>query len=122
MTPFGKFCRELRLKHGIKLKDQAEKMGVSSAYVSALEYGRKGLPPGNYLEKMRQMFELNNTEDAQMLTAANHSISRFKFWSAKPSLYELHYEMMMKSGHLNDKQLETILNIFRSIKLDEGEK
>lgn len=122
MTPFGKFCREQRMKRGLKLKDQAEKLGISSAFISALEHGKKGLPPGDYLNKLERYWGLTEVEANQMLAASNHSIGKFKFWSARPALYELHYEMMMKSGHLTDKQIEDILIIFKSIELDKGEK
>lgn len=42
MTPFGKFMRHLRLDKGLMLKESAEKLGVTSAYLSALEHGKKG--------------------------------------------------------------------------------
>jgi len=44
MTPFGKRLRELRAARGLSLKAMAEALGVSSAYLSALEHGRRGRP------------------------------------------------------------------------------
>jgi len=47
MTPFGIKIREYRLEKGIFLKDMAEGLGVTSAYISALEHGYRGRPgPG----------------------------------------------------------------------------
>ncbi|HUK59959.1 MAG TPA: helix-turn-helix domain-containing protein [Stellaceae bacterium] len=44
MTPFGVRLRQLRGERGIALKDMAEALGVSAAYLSALEHGKRGRP------------------------------------------------------------------------------
>ncbi len=44
MTPFGVRLRELRAERGISLKEMAAALGVSAAYLSALEHGRRGRP------------------------------------------------------------------------------
>jgi transcriptional regulator with XRE-family HTH domain len=44
VTPFGIRLRQLRSERGIALKDMAEALGVSAAYLSALEHGRRGRP------------------------------------------------------------------------------
>ncbi|HXP30095.1 MAG TPA: helix-turn-helix domain-containing protein [Stellaceae bacterium] len=44
MTPFGVRLRQLRAERGISLKAMAEALGVSAAYLSALEHGRRGRP------------------------------------------------------------------------------
>ena len=44
MTPFGARLRALRAARGMTLKDLAAQLQVSSAYLSALEHGRRGAP------------------------------------------------------------------------------
>lgn len=44
MTPFGRRVRELREKRGITLAQMAEGLGVTPAYLSALEHGKRGRP------------------------------------------------------------------------------
>lgn len=44
MTPFGERLRQLRAERGWSLKQMAEALGVSAAYLSALEHGRRGRP------------------------------------------------------------------------------
>ncbi|HYL32683.1 MAG TPA: helix-turn-helix domain-containing protein [Stellaceae bacterium] len=44
MTPFGIKLRAIRAARGIRLKDMAANLGVSAAYLSALEHGRRGRP------------------------------------------------------------------------------
>lgn len=43
-TPFGERLRVLRAERGVTLKDLAESLGVSQAYLSALETGRRTRP------------------------------------------------------------------------------
>lgn len=44
LTPFGRKVRELRAARGLQLKHMAAHLGVSSAYLSALERGERGRP------------------------------------------------------------------------------
>lgn len=44
MTPFGERLRALRAGRGITLQAMAKALGVSAAYLSALEHGRRGRP------------------------------------------------------------------------------
>jgi len=44
MTPFGMRLRQLRAERRLSLKAMAAALGVSAAYLSALEHGRRGRP------------------------------------------------------------------------------
>ncbi|HEY8611104.1 MAG TPA: helix-turn-helix domain-containing protein [Roseomonas sp.] len=44
MTPFGARLRQWRAERGVTLREMAGAMQVSSAYLSALEHGRRGAP------------------------------------------------------------------------------
>ena len=44
MTPFGQRVRALREARGMTLAQMAEGLGVSPAYLSALEHGKRGRP------------------------------------------------------------------------------
>ena len=51
MTPFGARIRDLRRQRGVTLTQMAADLGVSGAYLSALEHGKRGKPgPGLVLE------------------------------------------------------------------------
>lgn len=52
MTPFGERLRELRAERGISQKEMAEAVGVSAAYLSALEHGHRGVPSWALLQAM----------------------------------------------------------------------
>ncbi len=44
MTPFGRRVRDLRAQRGVRLAQMAETLGVTPAYLSALEHGKRGRP------------------------------------------------------------------------------
>ena len=44
MTPFGVKLRQIRAERSMTLKQMAESLGVSPAYLSSLEHGRRGRP------------------------------------------------------------------------------
>ena len=44
MTPFGRRVRDHRDKRGMTLADMAGVLGVTPAYLSALEHGKRGRP------------------------------------------------------------------------------
>lgn len=43
LTPFGEAVRVARMRTGLTLKNMADAMGISSAYLSGIEYGEKRL-------------------------------------------------------------------------------
>jgi transcriptional regulator with XRE-family HTH domain len=54
LTEFGKLCRKLRIDRGELLKDMADKLGVTPAYLSAVEIGKRNVPndwPKKIMEK-----------------------------------------------------------------------
>lgn len=58
MTPFGEKMRALRAERSVSLKDMAESLRVSSAYLSALEHGKRGKPSWAFLQSVLNYFNL----------------------------------------------------------------
>lgn len=58
MTPFGQRLRELRRERGIAQKDMARALGVSPAYLSALEHGHRGRPNWAFVQKVIGYFNI----------------------------------------------------------------
>ena len=44
ITKFGEYARDLRIDRGENLKEMAKNLGVSSAFLSAVENGKKQVP------------------------------------------------------------------------------
>ena len=69
MTPFGEKLRDLRAERGISQKDMAKSIGVSAAYLSALEHGKRGQPTWDKLQRIIQYFNIiwDEAEELQRL-------------------------------------------------------
>ncbi|HYE49797.1 MAG TPA: helix-turn-helix domain-containing protein [Azospirillaceae bacterium] len=71
MTPFGQRVRELRERRGIQLKQMAAELEISSAYLSALEHGHKGLPSPMLVRQICTYFGIiwDEAEEMERLAA-----------------------------------------------------
>ncbi|MBN8899748.1 MAG: transcriptional regulator [Rhodospirillales bacterium 69-11] len=69
MTPFGARLRALRAARGITLKQLAAELQVSSAYLSALEHGKRGTPSAGLVHQVNEFFGLiwDDAEDLNRL-------------------------------------------------------
>lgn len=74
LTPFGENVRVLRMKYGLSLKMMAEAMGISSAYLSSIEFGEKRLAQ-KHIDSAITFFEDKVTEEQlnQVRDAAEQS-------------------------------------------------
>jgi transcriptional regulator with XRE-family HTH domain len=69
MTPLGAKLRALRQARGISLKEMAAALNVSSAYLSALEHGKRGQPTSFLLHRIIAFFNViwDEAEELQRL-------------------------------------------------------
>ena len=58
MTPFGQRMRKLRSDRKVTLKQMADAIGVSSAYLSALEHGKRGRPGWHLIQRIIAYFNI----------------------------------------------------------------
>ncbi|MBX4335797.1 helix-turn-helix domain-containing protein [Bartonella raoultii] len=58
VTPFGKTLRKLRIDYSERLLDMAKKLGVSVAFLSSVEIGKKSVPIGME-EKIIELYSLD---------------------------------------------------------------
>lgn len=62
VTTFGRFCRKLRIDKGEILFDMAEKLGVSTAFLSKVENGRRK-PPVEWEEKIIDLYSISGDSE-----------------------------------------------------------
>ena len=72
ITKFGEYTRDLRIDRGENLKEMAENLGVSSAFLSAVENGKKQVPKTWY-EKISSIYELALKEKEKLRNAIEES-------------------------------------------------
>lgn len=76
MTPFGEKMRALRTARGVTQKEMAAAMGISSAYLSALEHGRRGRPNWLLVQKIIAYFNVIWDEAEEIVRLARMSHPR----------------------------------------------
>jgi len=74
MTPFGERLRRLRAERGVTLKEMAQAVGVSAAYLSALEHGRRGRPSWRLVQAIIAYFNIiwDEAEELAELARMSH--------------------------------------------------
>ena len=74
MTPFGEKIREWRQRKNRTLHQQADALGVSTAYLSALETGTRGRPSAVLVDQICVWLGLiwDDAEELKRLAALSH--------------------------------------------------
>ena len=76
MTPFAEALRVLREKKGVTQKQMALAIGVSPAYLSALEHGKRGKPSFDLLQRIAGYFNIIWDEAEELFSLAGASAPR----------------------------------------------
>ncbi len=74
MTPFGEKMREWRRIKGLTQQQQAKMLGVSTAYISALETGTRGQPSAALVDQICVWMGLiwDDAEELKRLAMLSH--------------------------------------------------
>src|SRR5438552_18756761 len=67
--------RKMRAERGVTLKQMAVDLGVSSAYLSALEHGKRGRPGWHLLQRILEYFNIiwDEADEGMRLARISHS-------------------------------------------------
>lgn len=116
MTPFGERVRVLREKRGITQKQMAEAIGVSAAYLSALEHGRRGSASWAMVQKIIGFFNViwDEAEELQRLAGLSDPRVVIDTSGLSPAATELANMLARDISRLDQDQLDTLLSIVRS--------
>lgn len=110
MTPLGKKLRDLRADRGVALKHMAEAIGVSAAYLSALEHGNRGKPTWFLLHRMIQYFNVIWDEAEELQRLSELSDPRISIHTAgmEPEATELANRLARDIGNLSVDDLQAL--------------
>ncbi|MEQ8334858.1 helix-turn-helix transcriptional regulator [Nisaea sp.] len=111
MTPFGARIRKLRAERGVTLKQMAEALQVSSAYLSALEHGKKGRPTVGLIHQICQYFGLiwDDAEDLKKLARQSNPRVVIDTAGLSPKATELANTLAKRIRDLDDPRLDALL-------------
>jgi len=119
MTPFGEKVRELRAARGMTLKAMAAELGVSSAYLSALEHGRRGRPGTGLIMQICALFGLiwDEAEEIKRLARLSHPRVVVDTAGLSARATELANLLAENIGELDDDTIDWVLAEIRTRRL-----
>lgn len=111
----GRFLRKLRIDRGEILKTMAETLGVSSAFLSALENGNKKFPDV-WFEKMEDYYNLTANQMEELKTAVIESSDVVEFNMSNVSFEnrQLAVSFARKFDSLYEETSRKIFNILNN--------
>lgn len=113
MTPFGDRMRKLRAERGVTLKDMAEAIGVSSAYLSALEHGKRGRPGWHLIQRILTYFNIiwDDAEEVVRLARISHPRIAIDTSGLNPKATELANRLADDIGKLDTATLDEMMSV-----------
>ena len=104
MTPFGMRMRDLRAARGLTQQQQAEQLGVSTAYISALERGARGRPSAPFVDQICVWLGLiwDDAEELKTLAARSHPKPTIDASRSHPAAVELANLVAQQIGTLDE--------------------
>jgi len=112
-TPFGQKVREMRHETGTTLKDLADALGVSQAYLSALETGRRPRPTPARVDQICAYFGIIWDEAEALKDLARLSQPRITIDTTglSPDATELANRLSRRIRRLDAKTVRRLLDI-----------
>ena len=122
MTPFGQKMRSLRNAKGVTQKDMAHALGVSGAYLSALEHGNRGRPGPGLIMQICEYFDViwDRADELKRLAKLSHPRVTVDTSGLSPHATELANELAGSIGELDDQTIQWILDEIRAQKENKG--
>lgn len=107
MTPFAAKIRQIRKARGISQKEMAAALGVSPAYLSALEHGHRSPPNWSMVQKIIGFLNVIWDEADELQRLANLSNPRVVIDTAglSPRATELANLLAQRIGDLSEEDL-----------------
>ncbi len=113
MTPFGAKLREMRKEKAMSLKELAQAIGVSSAYLSALEHGQRSRPSWYLIQRIIAHFNViwDEAEQLERLAALSHPRVTLDTSRLSPNACELANRLSENIGKLSQAEIHEMLSI-----------
>lgn len=114
ITDFGKELRKLRIDRGDILKTMAEKLGMTSSYLSAIECGKRNIPE-DLIDRLTEIYELTDEQQAALSVAYDSSLSiiPLDLVGVSGTKRDLALKFARKFNDLDDEEITALLKAFR---------
>jgi transcriptional regulator with XRE-family HTH domain len=110
MTPFGEALRRLRSERGVTQREMAKAIGVSPAYLSALEHGNRSEPSWEFIQRVIGYFNIiwDEAEELQMLAGLSRPRVTINTSGLAPKATEVANKLAAAIAQLDASTLERI--------------
>ena len=111
MTPFGQKMRALRKKNSVTQKQMATAIGVSNAYLSALENGNRGRPSWYLVQRIITFFNViwDEAEEIQRLAQLSHPRIVIDTSGLNAQATEFANRLAQIIGDLSDEEIKKLM-------------
>jgi transcriptional regulator with XRE-family HTH domain len=116
MTPFGEKLRQLREERNLTLKDMAKAINVSSAYLSALEHGKRGRPSWHVVQAVIAYFNViwDDAEELVKLARISHPRITIDTAGLNPKATELANRLSQNITKLDESKITAMMAILEA--------
>ncbi|MDB5597579.1 MAG: transcriptional regulator [Hyphomicrobiales bacterium] len=123
MTPFGHKLRAMRAERKVTLKTMADALGVSPAYLSSLEHGRRGAPTWYLVQRVITFFNViwDEAEEIERLAQISHPRVVIDTSGLGPEATEFANKLARQVGNLTESDIGALLDLL-NVRLKSGLK
>lgn len=113
-TEFGEHFKILRIKHKEVLKDASKFLGVSCAFISSVECGKKAIPE-EWFDKLVNHYHLNNSQQKELKDAIERSAKTVKLniENATSTQKDLVVQFQRSFNELDEETANEIIEILK---------
>ena len=114
LTLLGKELRKLRLEHGELLKDMADCLSITPAYLSSIEHGKR-VPPKDLTAKLQKYYRLDEGAYEIILDAYYQTVEEvnLSLKTASPRQRDLGLAFARKFDGLSPEDIKKMMAILK---------
>lgn len=115
MTPLGIYLREQRQVRGVTQREMAKGIGVTAAYLSALEHGHRGMPSFVLLQRIIGYLNIiwDEAEKLQKIAALSDPRVVVDTIELSAEATQLANTLAQDIGSMSDKEIQELLERLR---------
>lgn len=115
INEFGKLLRKIRIDNGEILKDMADKLEMTSSYLSAIECGKRNIP-NNLIPKLQELYNLDENMVLELQEAKEKSINKIEISAISlmsNSKRDLALEFARKFDNIDDEFAKKLMDFMK---------
>lgn len=110
ITELGKVLRIIRINVGDSMRDMAEKLNLSAAYLSAIENGKRNVPD-DFEEKIKSSYKLSEKDVLKLREAITDTASKVKINITELSDKRKKLLYALTKGDLDEDTIEELCQV-----------